>query len=234
MAEGGPEEVAARYLVNLTEDAIKALARKISEHRAVGVTDEEGFIERRAARRTAEFANYKRWISDRHLRLVIVNGLVLRTLEENPKNKERIDMTLQWLYDHHEATAVRQAEFVQRGLLLKAISNLEASGAPEVRVRQQIEALLWGIERFTRFVREDDREELLGDEIRIRTLQVTPNTFVVFGKGRAKSIAKEGVRLAMKSLPSGYVYHPEESKFDYVAMIGEAPDRRLRIRWEFP
>jgi hypothetical protein len=230
-ADGGPEEFAARYLAHLTIEAIRAVARKIEEHGAVGVTDEEGFSERRAARRTAEYATYKRFVRDRSLRNVIVNGLVLRRLEEDPAASGRLKDVLAWLHANYEATGVNQAEFVQRGLLQKAIDTLEATGTSEGKIGPQVKALLDGVEKYTRFVREEDVEGILADEIRIRVLNLTPNTFFVFGKGRAKIVAREGVRLAMKALPTGFIHHPEETKFDFVSMIGQSDQGKLRIRW---
>lgn len=232
-ASGGPEEVAARYLTHLTVEGAKALAKKIREHRAVGVTDEQGFRERRAARRTAEFATYKRYVSDRLLRDILINGIVLRNLEIDPKGQPRIEDIRGWLREHLNTTAVRQAEFAQRGMLLRAIHSLEESGASLPQARLQIDALLRNVEKHTRWVREDDSPKSLGDELRIRVLETTPNTFIVFGKGRARDIAKEGVRIALKALPSNYRVRPmaDESKYDYVALIGESDNGSVRIRW---
>lgn len=227
-------DVAARYLVHLTREAIQALARKIGDHVAAGLTDSEGFRERRTARHTAEFATYKRYVSDRRLRVVINNGLVLRELEAGPEFQGRVKDLLDWISKNYHTTGVWQAEFVQRGLLLKVIGALQAVGVSDDKVGPQVEALLWRVERYVRFVREGEDERRLGDEVRIRVLQVTPNTFIVCGKGRAKDAAKSAVRAAMRLLPEGYLQHPEESRYDYVVMIGPDTGGILRVRWDAP
>jgi hypothetical protein len=232
-AASGPEEVAARYLEHLTEAAIRAIAQKIRKELAGGLSDERGFDDRRRARRTAEYATYKHLISDSHLRLVIINGLTLRALEDDPAQQPRIAETLDFLKAKWGPTAVRQAEFVQRGMLLRAIQTLEATGVREGAIGPQIETLLSRVEEHTLFVQARESEQKLGEEIRVRVLRETPNTFIVFGKGYARALAKRGVRIAMEALPSRYAKAVEETKYDYVAFIGEKESgtKRPRISW---
>ena len=233
-AEGSPERVAGEYLARLTIEGAKALADKIRAHRAVLVTDQVGFEAAKAVRRSAEFVAYKKYISDRDLRLVIVGGLLLRKFEGSPDNKERVQEVLDRLHDRFRSTGVRQAEFVQRGMLLRVIKSLEESGAPKEVVAAQAQALLRRVEKHTRFVRDGDNPELVANEIVIRVLEGQPDTFIVFAKGRARDVAKEAVRLAMKGLPNTFIHRREETDYDYIDMIGESEDGKLRIEWWAP
>jgi hypothetical protein len=229
-----PERVVGEYLAHLTEDGVRALAQKIQEHRAVVVTDAPGFRAAKEARRSGEFQRYKLYISDRDLRIVVMSGLLLRRFEDHPDDQPRVQEIRQRLHARYRTTGVRQAEFVQRGMLLRVIDALEQTGLPRHEVARQVEALLRRVEKHTRFVREDDRIEQLAHEIAVRTLEEAPDTFIVFAKGRAREIAREAVRIAMRELPPNYVQHPEESGHDYVVMIGEAEDGHLRVEWWAP
>ena len=233
-APGEPEQIAGAYLKELTVDGAKRLVQKIQEHRAVFVTDKEGFQASREVRKSAEFLTYKRYISDRELRLEIIAGLLLRKFEERADGQAHVHEIRQRLHDRFKPTGVRRAEFVQRGMLQRVISALEATGAPTERIAAQAQALLLRVEKHTRFVKEEDRIEQLSKEIVVRVIEEAPDTFIVFAKGRARDIAKGAVHLAMKELPPTYVQHPEESGLDFVCMIGESDNGKLRIEWWGP
>lgn len=187
-------------VLSWTKDETISLAQKITDREVAFIGDRETIEAFGKVRFKREWKYYKKYIKNKHFRILARLGLTLRVFEDNP---DKIDFIRRKILDKYGVIGAHIAQFVQNEILWKYLTYLLQIEEDRISIIQNIERVLMTIDKFTLFVH---RTTDIKKKIRIfdsRVKVTLPLILIFFGSGHS---GKKAIKIvnALEKLNQNY------------------------------
>lgn len=212
-------------IIEKTEDKIKSWAIKIMNQELACLENEEVITNVKKQEESSEWDFYKKYVKDKKLRTLIKMGLTLRDFEENGK-KESLENMRNSICNStlYGTKGLHIAQFVQNGLLLEHITKLLNSSLPLPQIFESIEGLLNNLETRASFIQQSSKIEFILEEIKIKILAHSPDTYFIFARDSALPQGIEIIKQlenSLNKLSANYDIVKRESKIQITGILSQ-------------
>jgi len=146
-----------RGVIDWSSEKVMTLIKKFKNKELAFIEDIETIDIAKEQRKTTEFDFFKKYIADKHLRILFQMGLTLRKLEKANKDLQPLKEKISNKYD---IKGLHIAYFVQNGLFSKYIGSILEKTTPQ-RVSFEIKNLLKNITKIPLWEGWENQKKLL-------------------------------------------------------------------------
>lgn len=175
----------------------KVLAAKLLNRDAAFLQDPSTVASVRDARKTAEYLSLRRFVEDRHERVLLQLGIVWRGYQGD---QTRIERERAKVIRAHGLRGLHLAEAMQAGLLALIENELAQIGLSAAALRLEMRAVVDEIDEFVTFIQTESSSTEELSVLMHKARSFYPRVFVVAGSGKAVEVAIEVAREASKRL----------------------------------
>ena len=175
-------------LLDWSLSSIKALAQKFRDKELAFIQDEETIKVVKEQLNSGELNFYKIYIPDEKILFLAKIGLTLRRLENNSERRKNLRDKV---HQKYEVRGLHISQFVENGLLNRYIGILIENLISIQDLKDKIMKLLNEIEKYVLFVKAQDVERSVIDQVRIKVFANSPSIFVVSGISAGAEIVKK-------------------------------------------
>jgi len=216
-------EGAIKGFLGWTEDKIKEYIAKFLNRDIAFVSNPEIITLAKKQRKTSQWRVFIRYIADSDLRIQFQMGLTLRELETQPKQLADLRGKILKKYGPN---GLHIAQFIQNGFFGTFYGNiLDRVTTPE-KLKFEIENLFKNIEQMVAFIQVSDDVTKKTEEIYIKIMAHSPNTFLICSSGSAIIKCEEIKEKVMKRI-SGYVAELYKTEFKEVYFLNKSEKQYL-------
>lgn len=213
-------EGAVKGILSWTEEKIKELLVRFKNRDIAFVQDPKTITLAKEQRKTSEWNLFKEYIEDPDRRILFQMGLTLRKLEAQEQFKE-LNSLRNKILNRYDAKGLHVAQFIQNGFFGKFLGNiLERASTPQ-KLKFEIENLLENIDMMVFFVKQDDDVDKKTEEVVVKILANSPNTFIICGGGKAMENCEEIMKKTMKRI-SNYTVELYKTEFKEIYFLNKS------------
>lgn len=209
----------ASAIIDKSTDKIKFLLKKFVQKDLAFIEDDELIQIVNDNRKKPSFLEYKKYIGNQPLLKPIEMGLVLIELEKNGK-KEEIGNLCSKINNRYGEKGVHIAELVQCGMFSRYFRILEDDAKSDVILQNNVESLLSDIEKYTVFVKNENKENTIFEKIKAKVYSNEPKAVLVFSKGACVKKAGKAIKRIQKILDGYYIEtqfgKDDNRRFDFI------------------
>ena len=136
-------------------------------------------------KKTPEWCNYSRYITNKDLGILVQMGITLRKLDEKENAKDRLDHLRKVILKKYDLKGLHVAQFVQNGILGKYLETQLAKAKSDADITERLENFLKEIDKFCFFITGTENVVKKGNEIVSRMHALCPPTVVLYAIGSA-------------------------------------------------
>ncbi len=178
----------AKGLLDWSLSSIKNLAQKFRDKKLAFIQDEETIKIVKEQLNSGELNFYKIYIQDEEILFLTKIGLTLRRLENNLERRKNLRDKV---HQKYEVRGLHIAQFVENGLLNTYIGILIENLTSIQDFKDKILKLLTDIEKYVLFVRKEDNERNVIQNVRTKVFANSPSIFVISGISAGAEIVKK-------------------------------------------
>jgi hypothetical protein len=184
---GGPIGDAAYGVTKAILDSLWAglshVADKLTNRDIAFIGDPETRRLVKEKRASAEWALLRKYIKDPNLWLIVQSGLTLRSLEDDPLQKKRLEHLRETLHTRWGPSGVQIAEVVQRGILTDLVTHYAKAGATDQQLRSEIGTILADLMAHIEFIQTGQDPKAFCQKIAYKVSIRSPQ--IIMAKGHA-------------------------------------------------
>ncbi len=204
--------------IDHAREAVAPLLKKLFNRQLAFIQDPENVKLAKEQRKKPEWQIYQEYVHDRRLRILIQSGMLLRDLEGDPSNAERIKDLRKNIVSKWGQESLHIAEVVQTGLLAEVFDTAVRTSTDKDQASEFIEDTLFEAETYCVFVREGDEPKTKAREIVARLDANRPKFLYILSKGNAKVVLRATAKRVHKQI-YGYGWSTKDDKNSLICIL---------------
>lgn len=179
-------EGATKGFLNWSKEQLKFLAEKFRNKELAFIQDEETINLVKEQLKSGEWSLFNRYIKNKELKMLIIMGLTLRSLEKQ-KKQTAIKNLRDKIVVKYKRKGLHISQFVQCSLLNEYVGGIVDKASSETELIHNIEEMLSNLETRSSFLKTEDIPEIKIEEILTRIRAHSPDNYIIFARNSALS-----------------------------------------------